>query len=215
MAAPVGVPFPSGETPATTAAVWAAFAGATGLLLVFVLLASWHSAVEPAMSSGNVFNPHEIEGSDEPITDVSAGMTWLHFEGRPASGLASSPFESSFIEAERSSTTNSSTGARFRSNESKPQLTSSGRSPLNFWSGSPASGSSTTTRPPVPGFPVVVAPSCGRPEAPPEPPTVERFSAAQAPNRATTKGRQATRRGECFMASAPQCRQGHFQVHAR
>src|SRR3569833_4281952 len=164
MAAPVGVPFPSGETPATTAAVWAAFAGATGTSMAPVTLASWHSAVEPAMSSGNVFNPHEIDVSDEPMTDVSAGMTWLHFEGRPASGLAASPFESSFIEAERSSTTNRSTGARFRSNESKPQLTSSGRSPLNFWSGSPASGSSTTTRPPVPGVPVVVAPYCGSPD---------------------------------------------------
>src|SRR3569623_3194729 len=132
MAAPVDGPFPSGETPATTAAVWAAFAGATGTSMAPVTLASWHSAVEPAMASGNVFNPHEIEGSDEPSTDVSAGMTWLHFEGRPASGLASSPFESSFIEAERSSTTNRSTGARFRSHESKPQLPSSGWLPQNI-----------------------------------------------------------------------------------
>ena len=78
-------------------------------------------AHDPPPFSGNAFRPHDIVGSDCPIVAVSAGISWLHFEGLVALTDVESSSPSS-IDAERSSTRKISTGLRLMSKVCSPHI---------------------------------------------------------------------------------------------
>src|SRR6185503_11680586 len=139
-----------------------AFPAATGTSMRGVTIPAAHAAP----SSGNDFMPQANESPAPLITSVRACVTSVHFEGLVAVG--GSPSAVSCIDADRSSTTNRSIGARTGSKLSTPQIEPPQAPPDPADPPRPAGASAASPDPATPPMPPASNPGSARPAAPSE-----------------------------------------------